>query len=212
MLMDVKAIRRFTVRPALPERLGALATLTGNLRWSWHGPTRELLAELAPDAWGSGLHDPASLFASVSQRRLEELAADDGFVERVDALRDDLERYLAEPRWYQGLSGDKPESVAYFSPEFGITAALPQYSGGLGILAGDHLKSASDLGVPLVGVGLFYRAGYFRQSLSPDGWQQETYPVLDPDGLPLQVLRLPDGSAAVVTLALPGGQSLSARV
>ena len=107
-----------------------------------------------------------------------------------------LQEYLTGDRWYQSLGDDAPTSIAYFSPEFGITEVLPQYSGGLGILAGDHLKSASDLGVPIVGVGLFYRAGYFRQSLSADGWQQETYPVLDPDGLPLTVLRHPDGTAA----------------
>ena len=82
-----------------------------------------------------------------------------------------------------------PAAIAYFSPEFGITAALPQYSGGLGILAGDHLKAATDLGVPIVGVGLLYRAGYFRQSLSREGWQQERYPVLDPNGLPISLLR-----------------------
>ncbi|WP_460944752.1 alpha-glucan family phosphorylase [Okibacterium endophyticum] len=208
----MKAIRRFTVRPALPERLSALTTLAGNLRWSWHGPTRDLFSRLAPELWESGKHDPAAIFAHVTQASLDELAADDDFVEQLNDLNADLERYLGEPRWYQGLDGEKPQSIAYFSPEFGIAAALPQYSGGLGILAGDHLKSASDLGVPIVGVGLFYRAGYFSQSLSHDGWQQETYPVVDPDGLPLRVLRLPDGSAAVVTLALPDGQTMSARV
>jgi starch phosphorylase len=100
----------------------------------------------------------------------------------------------------------------YFSPEFGIAAALPQYSGGLGILAGDHLKSASDLGVPIIGVGLFYRSGYFAQSITPDGWQHEAYPVLDPDGLPLSLLRHPDGTAAQVVLSLPAGRTLFARV
>ena len=105
-----------------------------------------------------------------------------------------------------------PRPIAYFSPEFGITEVLPQYSGGLGILAGDHLKSASDLGVPIVGVGLFYKTGYFKQSLNRDGWQQETYPVLDPDGLPLSLLREDDGSACVITLDLPGGRELHAHV
>ncbi|RWZ51941.1 alpha-glucan family phosphorylase [Labedella phragmitis] len=208
----MKAIRRFAVRPALPERLAALETLVGNLRWVWHEPTRELFSEIAPGAWEHAQRDPTALFASVSQSRLDELAADDGFVDRAHALRDDLERYLAEPRWYQHLEGDKPESIAYFSPEYGITAALPQYSGGLGILAGDHLKSASDLGVPLVAVGLFYRSGYFSQSLSADGWQQETYPIVDPDGLPLSVLRHLDGTPVDVVLALPDGRSLNSRV
>ncbi len=89
---------------------------------------------------------------------------------------------------------------------------LPQYSGGLGILAGDHLKAASDLGVPIIGVGLLYRHGYFKQSLSREGWQQETYPVLDPDGLPISALREADGSRAMITIALPGGPELRARI
>lgn len=103
-------------------------------------------------------------------------------------------------------------AVAYFSPEFGVTAALPQYSGGLGILAGDHLKAASDLGVPLIGVGLLYRHGYFRQTLSREGWQQEHYPVLDPNELPLDLVREVDGVPARVVLALPGGRSLHACI
>jgi starch phosphorylase len=119
---------------------------------------------------------------------------------------------MEEPRWYQSLGPDAPKSIAYFSPEFGITAVLPQYSGGLGILAGDHLKSASDLGVPITGVGLFYQAGYFKQALTRDGWQAETYPVLDPDGLPLSLLRQTDGTPLTVTLPVPGGSQLGAWV
>jgi starch phosphorylase len=208
----VKAIRRFAVRPALPQRLAALEMLVGNLRWVWHQPTTALFSDMVPGAGERLARDPSELFASLSQSRLDELAADDAFVARVEAAREDLERYLTEPRWYQGLGESAPRSIAYFSPEYGITAALPQYSGGLGILAGDHLKSASDLGVPLVAVGLFYRSGYFSQSLSIDGWQQETYPIVDPDGLPLSVLRHLDGTPVDVVLALPDGRSLNARV
>lgn len=161
--------------------------------------------------WDEIGHDPIGLLGAVDPQRLTELAHDEAFVARANALRDELHTYLTEPRWYQSLD-NAPESIAYFSPEFGIAAALPQYSGGLGILAGDHLKSASDLGVPIIGVGLFYKAGYFRQAISRDGWQQETYPVLDPDGLPLTVVRHPDGRAAHVTLALPDGHALYARI
>src|SRR5439155_4882123 len=101
-----------------------------------------------------------------------------------------LTDYVEQPRWYQSQQdGSLPKSIAYFSPEYGITEVLPQYSGGLGILAGDHLKAASDLGVPMIGVGLLYRAGYFSQSLSPDGWQLERYPSIDPHGMPLALLR-----------------------
>ncbi len=207
----MRAIRRFTVRTVLPQALAALDELSTNLRWSWHQPTRQLFESIDPTLWDSIGHDPIGLLGVVEPKRLAELAANESFVRRADQLRDDLHAYLTEPRWYQSLR-DAPKSIAYFSPEFGIAAALPQYSGGLGILAGDHLKSASDLGVPIIGVGLFYRAGYFRQAISREGWQQETYPVLDPDGLPLTVLRYPDGTAAQVALSLPDGRALYARV
>ncbi|HEY8589209.1 MAG TPA: alpha-glucan family phosphorylase [Naasia sp.] len=207
----MKAIRRFTVRTVLPESLSALDELAGNLRWSWHEPTRELFEYIEPGLWNSSGHDPVALLGAVTPERVEKLAKDSAFVSRANALRDGLRTYITEPRWYQ-TQADAPESIAYFSPEFGIAAALPQYSGGLGILAGDHLKSASDLGVPLLAVGLFYRSGYFKQAISSDGWQEETYPVLDPDGLPLSVLRGADGAPAQVALALPGDRTLFARV
>ncbi|WP_105036446.1 alpha-glucan family phosphorylase [Cryobacterium aureum] len=208
----MKAIRKFTVRAVLPEPLAALEELAGNLRWSWHEPTRQLFEHIAPELWREIGTDPVALLGAVDPRRLDELAQDYDYVAEVNATRDGLRDYLEQPRWYQGLEGEKPAAIAYFSPEFGIAAALPQYSGGLGILAGDHLKSASDLGLPLVGVGLFYRAGYFSQAISPDGWQMESYPLLDPDGLPLAVLRRADGSAVQVSLALPDDRTLHARV
>ncbi len=207
----MKAIRRFTVRTVLPESLAALDMLAANLRWSWHEPTRQLFEEIDPDIWRGIAGDPIALLGAVSPARIEQLAADPAFVARAEALRADLETYCSEPRWYQSLSS-APEHIAYFSPEFGIAAALPQYSGGLGILAGDHLKSASDLGLPLTAIGLFYRSGYFKQSISADGWQQEAYPVLDPDGLPLALTRHADGAPALVSLALPNGRTLHARI
>jgi starch phosphorylase len=208
----VKAIRRFTVRPVLPDPLRPLSDLARNLRWSWHAGTRDLFRSVDPERWAASGCDPVRLLGSVAPERLAELAGDRGFLDRLDAAAADLDAYMTGARWYQAQTDRLPTAVAYFSPEFGITAALPQYSGGLGILAGDHLKAASDLGVPLVGVGLLYRHGYFRQSLSRDGWQQEHYPVLDPNELPLVQLEEPDGSPVRVTLALPGGRSLRARV
>ena len=207
----MKAIRRFTVRTVLPDALAALDELSTNLRWSWHEPTRRLFASMDPVEWDNTGHDPIALLGAVGPKRLAELAADSAFVANAAAQLADLHDYIEQPRWYQGLK-DAPAAIGYFSPEFGIAAALPQYSGGLGILAGDHLKSASDLGVPIIGVGLFYRAGYFRQAISREGWQEESYPVLDPDGLPLTVLRHPDGTAAQVALSLPDGKALYARV
>ncbi len=207
----MKAIRRFTVRAVIPQELSALGELAGNLRWSWHRETRQLFKEIDTALWESVLQDPIGFLGDVDPARLEQLAHDEGFVWRANALRDELRRYLSEPRWYQTLS-DAPQSIGYFSPEFGIAAALPQYSGGLGILAGDHLKSASDLGLPLTAVGLFYGAGYFTQAISPEGWQLESYPVLDPDGMPLTLLREPDGTPTRIVIDLPDQRRLQARV
>ncbi len=192
----MKAIRRFTVRPVLPEPLRPLSDLARNLRWSWHADTRDLFQSVDPERWAASERDPVRLLGSVSAERLTELAEDGRFLRRLTEVAGDLADYVGGDRWYQTQAAERelPAAVAYFSPEFGVTAALPQYSGGLGILAGDHLKSASDLGVPLIGVGLLYRHGYFRQSLSRDGWQQEHYPVLDPNELPVALLREEDGS------------------
>ncbi len=199
------------MRTVLPEPLRPLGELAQNLRWSWHQETGELFGSVDPEGWRAAQGDPVRLLGGVSKERLAALAADRRFLRRLDAASEDLADYLANPRWYQEQS-DLPAAIAYFSPEFGITSALPQYSGGLGILAGDHLKAASDLGVPLIGVGLLYRHGYFRQSLSREGWQQEHYPVLDPNSLPLTLLREADGTPAGIGLTLTGGRSLRARI
>ncbi len=213
----MKAIRRFSVRPVLPERIAALGDLATNLRWSWHPPVGDVFESMDPQRWRKVRRDPVAMLSELSPGDLAHLAENDDFVARVDHARESLERYLHEDRWYQQWSREEdgagtPAAIAYFSPEFGITAALPQYSGGLGILAGDHLKSASDIGVPIVGVGLFYTTGYFRQSLNREGWQQETYPVIDPDGLPVALLREADGEPCVIAIPLPGGRDLRAHV
>ena len=208
----MRAIRRFTVRTGLPQPLAALATVANNLRWSWHPETQDLFERIDPVLWREVEHDPVRMLGGVPSARWDELAVDKDFTDHLRWIADGLDDYLTGDRWFQTLGVDAPQCIAYFSPEFGITEVLPQYSGGLGILAGDHLKAASDLGAPIIGVGLFYGAGYFRQSLSRDGWQQETYPVLDPDGLPVSLLREEDGSPAVVSVGLPGGRTLRAYV
>ncbi|GIJ00122.1 starch phosphorylase [Sediminihabitans luteus] len=216
----MRAIRRFTVRTLLPAALAPLDELAHNLRWSWHTPTADLFSGVDPALWDEVHRDPVAMLGALGPERLAALAGDGAFVDRVRAASADLREYREGERWYQWRSREieaaggeaLPASIAYFSPEFGITAVLPQYSGGLGILAGDHLKSASDLGVPIVGVGLLYGAGYFKQSLTRDGWQAETYPVLDPDGLPLTVLREDDGTPARITIDLPAGRVLHAHV
>ncbi|WP_018682238.1 alpha-glucan family phosphorylase [Actinokineospora enzanensis] len=212
----MKAVRRFTVRAGLPEPLADLGVLATNLRWTWHPPTQDLFAAVDRGIWERVGGDPLHLLAQVPAGRLEHLAGDPEFLGRVAEVADDLRRYLEEPRWYQRHGGDNgtrlPGSIAYFSMEFGVTEALPNYSGGLGVLAGDHLKAASDLGVPLIGVGLLYRSGYFRQSLSLDGWQVEHYPVIDPNGLPLVPLTEPSGAPILVHVSMPGGRVLRARI
>jgi glycogen phosphorylase len=201
----MKALRSFTVRPSLPAELAALEDLAMNLRWSWDSQTRDLFRWVDPDGWDASVHDPVRLLGLVERGRLEGLAEDPGFMRFLGEVREELQRYIDGDRWFQARGGSALRSVAYFSPEFGIAEALPQYSGGLGVLAGDHLKAASDLGVPLVGIGLFYRHGYFRQSLSTDGWQQERYPDLDPYAMALT----PCAQRVEVDLA---GRSLIARI
>ncbi|KNX36646.1 alpha-glucan family phosphorylase [Luteipulveratus halotolerans] len=210
----MKAIRRFHVRTVLPEPLAPLGELATNLRWSWHSRTRDLFRDIDPQRWDEVGHDPVALLASLSGDELDRLSTDEAFVTRVREAADGLRRYLESPQWFQEWTASEhgPAAIAYFSAEFGITSVLPQYSGGLGILAGDHLKSASDLGVPIVGIGLFYKTGYFSQSLSRDGWQQETYPLHDPDNLPLSLVREHDGSPALVSLRLPEGRLLRAHI
>ena len=207
----MKALRSFTVRTQLPPALSDLQELAGNLRWSWDDRARRLFRWVDPELWENVDRDPVRLLSMVPQARLTELAADTAFMGFLDEMHDDLQRYLDSPGWLQ-LRGSTPlRSVAYFSPEFGISEALPQYSGGLGVLAGDHLKAASALGLPLTGIGLFYRQGYFRQSFTHDGFQQEHYPVLDPHLMALTAVRNPDGGEVRVTVDL-GGNTLIARV
>ncbi len=207
----MRAVHRMTVRPSLPAPLSALGTLAGNLRWTWHQPTRNVFADVAPHVWAETGGDPLRVLAETTGDRLSELAADNGFLARCAAMADDLTKYLTAPRWYQEQDGF-PAAIAYFSMEFGVTEALPIYSGGLGVLAGDHLKAASDLGVPLIAVGLLYHSGYFHQSLSPEGWQVERYPTLDPGGLPLAALTEADGSPVLVRVTLPDERDLVARI
>jgi len=211
IVRPVRALRRFTVRARLPEPLAPLGELVINLRWSWHPRTTNLFADVDHTLWANVGADPVRLLGEVPSVRLDELAADEGFLRRLHAAHDDLRRYLTEPRWYQGLT-DVPAAIGYFSPEFGITEVLPQYSGGLGILAGDHLKAASDLGVPIIGVGLLYRRGYFSQALTPDGWQEEHYPALDPNGMPLALLRDGEDIPLQVAVGLPDGRALRAQI
>jgi starch phosphorylase len=201
----MKALRSFAVRASLPDRLEVLSHIALNLRWAWDARTVDLFRWMDPAAWDASGHDPVRMLGLVSRARFDELAEEGPFLSFMAAVEEELQRYLEEPRWFQAKTPTSPlNTVAYFSPEFGVSEALPIYSGGLGVLAGDHLKAASDLGVPLVGVGLLYRQGYFRQQLNNDGWQQEHYPALDPHGMPLTLLTGTDGSALKISVDLAG--------
>ena len=208
----MQPIRTFNVSPSLPQRLEPLRQLAYNLHWDWNAETKDLFRRLDPDLWESSRHNPVLMLGTISQKRLMEVVEDDGFLAQMDRAARQLEDYLKERTWYQKQRSGKPkECYAYFSAEFGLTDCLPIYSGGLGVLAGDHLKSASDLGLPLVGVGLLYQQGYFAQYLNADGWQQERYPINDFYNMPLYLERNPDGSELRIAVNYPG-REVYARV
>ena len=196
----IKALRTFRVHPRLPAELQPLTDLAANLRWAWDQPTEELFRWADPDAWEEVGRNPVALLGGLSPERAETLVDDAAFLSQLAEVHADLKRYLSRPRWAQSHK-PQPPRIAYFSPEFGISHAMQTYSGGLGVLAGDHLKAASDLGLDLVGVGLLYRHGYFRQHLDADGWQQERYPDLNPFSLPLQLLER-DGAPVLIEVRL----------
>ena len=205
-------VHAYHVTPRLPARLQCLHKLSLNLRWSWHHPTIELFRTLDPDLWEVTGHNPRLILGRIDQRRLAELCDDEAFLAQMDRASADLDEYLASAGWFAAAH---PEAmgirIAYFSAEFGLTECVPNYAGGLGILAGDHLKSASDLGLPLVGVGLLYQGGYFHQYLNADGWQQETYPINDFHNLPIQPVEGGPGSPLTVHIDFPG-RRLAAQI
>ncbi|MEW5702197.1 MAG: alpha-glucan family phosphorylase [Candidatus Zixiibacteriota bacterium] len=206
----MKALSAIDVQPELPERLSALLEIAYNLRWCWHPEAIQLLRRLDPDLWESTGHNPVLMLGTIQQERLEAIAADEGLLAQIDRIATRLREYRHQTTWYDKTHGktDRPR-VAYFSAEFGLTECLPIYSGGLGVLAGDHLKAASELGIPLVGVGLLYQKGYFQQYLNADGWQQETYPDNDFYNLPLRPLIGHDGRALKVAVEFPGRRVLA---
>lgn len=196
----------------MPERLAALDHLALNLRWSWNHETISLFRRLDRDLWEETSHNPVAMLGRVSQERLEAAARDEAFLAHLDRVEKDLADYLKGTNtWYRKhFGGRNGLAVAYFSMEYGLTECLPIYSGGLGILASDHLKSASELGIPLVGVGLLYQKGYARQYLNPEGWQQERHPVNDFYTMPLRPFRGERDEPVRVEVDLAGRRALVA--
>ena len=199
------SIKRFVVTPSLPKKLQPLLDIARNLWWTWDIEAIFLLRRVAPDLWESNSHNPVAVLGSLSAERVDELSRDTAFLAHLDRVKTELDRYLNLPTWYDVEHSDlKDKVIGYFSLEFGLHESLPLYSGGLGILAGDHLKSATDLGLPLVGMGLAYQYGYFRQYLNHDGWQQEDYLVNDFYNLPMVQHLDESGKPLTIQQELPG--------
>ncbi len=204
----VKPVATVHVVPNLPEPLTRLRELAYNLRWSWDHDTIGLFRRLDRELWETTAHNPVWMLGLIDQARLEALCDDPAFMAQFHRVCNAFDEYMnATSTWY---SQHHPKAakpyVAYFSMEFGLTECLQNYSGGLGVLSGDHLKSASDLGVPLVGVGLLYQEGYFRQYLNADGYQQESYPINDYSNLPVTLQRDENDAPIMITVPMPGRQ------
>jgi starch phosphorylase len=213
----VKPIRTFNVMPSLPDSLKRLQDLAYNLRWAWNHDTINLFRRLDNSLWETTNHNPVLMLGTVSQERIEAAAQDDGFLAHLARVTQSFDTYMApktEPHseagqstWFRQTHGSTAENkplVAYFSAEFGLTECLSIFAGGLGVLSGDHLKSASDLGIPLVGIGLLYQQGYFQQYLNAAGWQQELYIENDFYNLPLTLERTPEGVPLTIQVPYPG--------
>jgi glycogen phosphorylase len=202
----IKPIATISVVPNLPKAIHRLQELAYNLRWSWDRDSIELFQRLDREMWTTSYHNPVRMIGSISQERLEAAAKDAAFMAHYNRVCADFDRYMkAENTWYKQHYGSLKQQplIAYFSTEFGITESLQNYSGGLGVLSGDHLKSASDLGIPLIGAGLLYQEGYFRQYLNNDGYQQERYPINDYANLPVTLMRDANGNPIRISVPLP---------
>jgi starch phosphorylase len=176
---------------SLAKRLRALSR---NMWWTWNPEAQALFNELSPLIWRFSDHNAIEVMQDISEVELEARLRDHEFSRRTHNVLEEFDLYMAQPStWAKHHASTLKSPVAYFSAEFGIHESLPIYSGGLGILSGDHTKSASDLGIPFIGIGLFYRQGYFQQRLNNDGWQEELYPKNNPDHLPMELVLQPEG-------------------
>ena len=195
----------FEILPCLPKRLARLEELAYNLWWSWDHEAISLFRRLDPDLWEATGHNPVRLLGEIAQEKLTAAAGDEGFLAHLDQVLQTFDRYMQRTSWFQKNCAGSTCDIAYFAAEFAISECLPLYSGGLAVLAGDHLKSASDLGLPLTGVSLLYRQGYFQQYLNEAGWQQETYVDNDFHALPLHLEQDASGHPLEVEVAYPAG-------
>ncbi len=201
MPFQIQPLKEFLVRPALPPAISRMNELAYNLLWSWDHTIRSLFRRLDPALWKSSGHNPVVMLGRLPQATLERAASDPRYLGLYRRACERYDLYLTP-----GPASEEPKLVAYFSMEYGIAECMPIYSGGLGVLSGDHLKGSSDAEIPLVAVGLLYQKGYLQQSLNPDGWQQERNPVNDFYTLPVKPVVGPNGGDVIVEVMLPGGK------
>ena len=200
-------IQNYHVISTLPENLEFLKELAYNLYWTWDHESRSIFRRLDPELWEQSNRNPVVLLGQLDQEKLKTFSKDEGFLAFLNRVQNKLKDYMERKSWYSEHFPEQPaKQIAYFSMEYGLANGLPIYSGGLGILAGDHLKSASDLGLPLVGVGLLYQQGYFQQYLARDGWQQETYPLNDFLNLPVTLFKDDKGEPVKISVDYPNGK------
>jgi len=193
-------IKTFKVLPDVPENLSGLYDIAYNIQLYWNPDAIKLFIRLDDKLWQNTRHNPVKMLGEISQDRLDYLATDEGYVLEVKRVQKNLNDYVNH---VHHISKDKQPCIGYFSLEYGLTEALPIYSGGLGVLAGDHIKSSSDLGINLTGIGLLYQLGYFRQYLNRDGWQQDFYDTNDFYNMPIKEELDDEGNAVEVSVSLP---------
>src|SRR5476649_2756772 len=193
-----------TSRPYLPERIARLEDLAEDLWWSWQRDARTVFRRLDYGLWRATAHNPVRMIRLINRDKLAAAAADPAFVALYDRAIASLDAARAAHNtwWTNTMPHMSGQTIAYFSAEFALHQSLPIYAGGLGVLAGDHCKQASDLGVPLVGIGFMYPQGYFHQHISADGWQQETYERLNWPDVAIEQTLKPDGTPCVVAVPL----------
>src|ERR1700691_4236612 len=199
MPFRIQPVHEFLVRPALPEQLSRMPELAYHILWTWEPLIRALFRRLDANLWRECNYNPVLMLGRASRAALQRAAADPRYLALYN---------MACQRYDAHVQGGKPRAdgklIAYFSAEYGLSECLPIYSGGLGVLSGDHLKSSSDCDLPLVGVGLLYQQGYFHQALNPDGWQQERYPDNDFYNMPLRPVLDAQGNNVRVSIEFPG--------
>src|SRR6202451_4207274 len=202
MPFQIQPVKEFLVRPALPAAIARMSDLAYNVLWSWDHPVRSLFRRLDAALWKACGNNPVLMLGRVPQATLERAAADARYLALYRRACENFDTYLSH---FERNVEPTDRLIAYFSMEYGLVECMPIYSGGLGVLSGDHMKASSDAGLPLVGVGLLYQKGFLQQSLNPDGWQQERNPVNDFYTLPVRPVRTATGGDLFVQVKLPTG-------